>query len=129
MLTLSSGSSANMEAIFLFSSVLLLSIIHVESSSVTGQCSSEEMRRTVINRLLTTRGCNDYACGGFQTILVWPSLIIHNTSAMHTVWSEMDSATEQCSTEEMRRAAINNILADKGCSDYACGKYLHSRVL
>ena len=56
--------------------------------------------------------------------------IIINTSAMHSTWSELDSTTELCSTEEMRRAAINDILTDRGCSNYTCGKYSHiSRVI
>lgn len=49
----------------------------------------------------------------------------HNASAMHTAWSELDSTTELCSTEETRRTAINKRLADRSCSDYVCGKYSH----
>ena len=41
--------------------------------------------------------------------------------------TESGSAAELCSTEEMRRTAINNALADRGCSDYACGK--HSQII
>ena len=51
--------------------ILLLFLLFpsgIESSSATGQCSSEEMRRTKINELLSARGCNDYACGGFKPI-------------------------------------------------------------
>ena len=56
--------------------------------------------------------------------------ITHYTSAMRTTRSELDSTTDICTTEEMRRAAINTILADRGCSDYTCGKYSHiSRVI